>query len=368
MAAVYGQPMLGRLIPVASFSALVAGFNSTALHTERRRLSLARMTLLSIAAQVVGLVAMVAFALRYRTVWALVVGAVVPAAVTMITSHLYLPGIRNRFRWNRVAAHELFHFGKWIFLSTALAFLGGYSDELLLGGFLSMGELGMYRLASFLAQASVAAVLNLSGRVLFPLYSRLAEMHAEEMRSRVWKYRLLIIMCTFPVLAGFVVFGDVVVDVLYDSRYRHSGWMLQILSVGAMASVMRLTLDPVLLAVGNSFRFTLQLAIRLVILVTLIVLGAVWFGMPGIIWAIALASITEYPVLILLVRRYGVWTPRMDALAVVGGAALIGFGFLLRPFLLNSVVTPFMTGLQRLFMPLIDLLKTLVYLTMMWIS
>ena len=53
--------------------------------------------------------------------------------------------------WERGAAHELVHFGKWIFLSTVCGFLVAQGDKLILGKYLSLDALGIYNIGYFLA-------------------------------------------------------------------------------------------------------------------------------------------------------------------------------------------------------------------------
>src|SRR5436190_5544110 len=46
MAVFYNEPLLGQLIPVAGLTAVIAGFNSTKLHTCRRYMQIGRLTVL----------------------------------------------------------------------------------------------------------------------------------------------------------------------------------------------------------------------------------------------------------------------------------------------------------------------------------
>ena len=55
---IYEEPRLLILLPTAGLAAVIAGFNSTALFAVRRHLLLGRLTILELAAQVAGVVAM----------------------------------------------------------------------------------------------------------------------------------------------------------------------------------------------------------------------------------------------------------------------------------------------------------------------
>ncbi len=332
VAAFYEQPQLLLLVPAAGLSCILSGFNSTALYTENRRLALGRLTILGIVSQVIGLVVMAVWAYTVPTVWALLGGSVVTAFFKMLFSHLFLPGIRNRFHWDTEVWKELFSFGRWIFLSTAFSFLASQGDRLILGKCLDIGRLGVYNIALFLATAVVSALTSVSMNALFPLYSRLTEEDPCEYEQRIWKYRLVFLAVGYPVLAGLIVFGDTIVQVLYDTRYAEAGLMLQILSIGSVANVMLLTLSNVPLAVGNSLRFMAFQLCRWLCLIVGMVVGRYFFGPLGLIAGVAASAWLTYPFLIALVKRYRVWTPWLDLGAVGGCGALVGLGFLVKPW------------------------------------
>lgn len=331
MARFYRQPELVFLLPVAGISAVIAGFESTAMFTENRKLVLGRITMIGIVAQFVGLVVMVTWAWHTKTVWALLAGSLVASAVRMLLSHCALPGIRNRLHWDTQAWRAILTFGKWIFFSTALGFLASQGDRLILGRCLSIADLGVYNIALFLALAIVSALTAVSMTTLFPLYSRLAKDDPDAYATRVWKFRLVFMAVSFPILSVLIVFGDFAVHVLYDERWQAAGWMLQVLSVGSVAAILNLTLSALLLAVGDSFRFMLFQLWRSVCLVGAMAIGGVYFGTNGLIVGVAVAPWLAYPFLVGCVHRYRVWTPFMDLAALATAAALVGMGFLIKP-------------------------------------
>ena len=91
---------------------LIAGFNPTRIDTANRHLLLGRVTLLDLAAQIIGLLAMIALAVALQSVWALVLGAIVGSIAKLVIMHLWLPGRPNRFHWDAEAGRDLIHFGK----------------------------------------------------------------------------------------------------------------------------------------------------------------------------------------------------------------------------------------------------------------
>lgn len=87
------------------------------------------------------------------------------------------------------------------------------------------------------------------------------------------------------------------------------------------------TIGPVLLAVGDSFRFMLVLASKMAILVTSMALGNHFYGVTGAIIGFALSDYLMYPILALSVRKYGVWLPALDLAGFALGALCTGLGY-----------------------------------------
>ncbi|MEC8042461.1 MAG: oligosaccharide flippase family protein, partial [Pseudomonadota bacterium] len=122
VALIYGEPMLMQLLPVAALSLLIAGFNPTKLESANRHMQAGRVTLIELAVQVTGLIIAITAAWALQSVWALVISGLAAALTHLALLNRFLPGPRNRLRWEKEAAHELIHFGKWVFLSTICGF------------------------------------------------------------------------------------------------------------------------------------------------------------------------------------------------------------------------------------------------------
>ncbi len=172
MSLYYHEPQLSRLLPVAGVTAIIAGFQSTAIFTCRRHMDLRRLTLLELANEIVMFIVLVTWAYLSPTVWALVGGAVAAQMFLTLATHFYLPGARNHFQWERSSLRTLIGFGKWIFLSSAVYFLSTQGDRMLLGRYLDMAHLGVYGIAILLTDAVQSLVLKINSGVLFAAFGK----------------------------------------------------------------------------------------------------------------------------------------------------------------------------------------------------
>lgn len=322
VAAFYGDPLLARYLPLAGVSLLIAGFNPTRIETAHRHLVMGRLTALDLGSQVIGIAVMIWLALLWQSVAALVVGSVAGALAKLILTQLYLPGHRNRFRWDRPAAAELVRFGKWIFLSTLFWFFASQGDKAILGKFLSLNDLGIYNIGYFLASFPLLLGANVTARVMIPVYREQAQDTGQASSAKLRRMRYGLTGALVLLLSAMALLGPGLVGLLYDPRYLHSGAIVVLLSVALIPQAIGLSYDQAALAAGDSRRFFVFSAARSTLQIILLLAGVTYFGLIGAILGMGLAAILSHLVLIWLARAHRVWDGRHDALfGAIGLAA-----------------------------------------------
>ena len=290
----YDEPILTPLIRVSALTAAIRGFTSTSFYTQTRHLQLKGPVIVQFASQLAGTIVMVAWAWTTRSVWSLVTSGIVAALVMVVLSHVWLPGIRNRFHFERRAARSLFVFGSWIFLSTVATFGANQVDRLIFGKLTTMTMLGVYSIAVMLALAPTQALSTVSNRVLFPLYTRVHH-SPEDLPSMFRTARWPLIVLGGWAIAGLIGGGPTIIQLLYDLRYWEAGWMLQILAAGLwFGIVLGGTYGAVVLAVGRS-DWTASMSFSKVFgMVAFIPLGYWLGGFPGAVGGLAMSEFVRY--------------------------------------------------------------------------
>ena len=322
VAAIYSEPILLQVIPIVGLTSLILGFNPTSYLSLHRHLLLGRITIFEIIAQAACIIVMITWAWFSPTIWALVVGQVARCVVVLVLGWTALPGMKNRFAWDRAAAHSLIHFGKWIFISTVITFLVMRIDQFTLSGLMGMTMFGVFWIALQLSDALAQFLLAFGSRLLLPLYARLNDSGEDALRRNVTRVRLTLLSLTLPPTLLVIACGEWIVELLYPPNYWDAGWMLKVLSVGAIGSLVSHSCLPVLLAVGDSFRHLMTFVGQLIILAIAIAIGAYVGGAEGVIFAVAYARLLGYFVTAAAIRKYSVWTPWIDLGPILG--AMIG--------------------------------------------
>jgi O-antigen/teichoic acid export membrane protein len=324
-----GHAELMLLIPAAAASGLLNGFNSTAPSTLHRRMELRKLTIFDLSWQLAGSAATIICVLLMRNVWALVLGGVIRAAIRLLSSHTVIAERRNRFAWDREAVSDLVRFGRWIFIATALTFLCTQGDKLILAGTWSDRDLGLYGIAFFLAMAIPGLLRQQANRVLFPLYARISQESPDTLRPKMRRVRLWLHAATLAPMCVLAIWGQPIAQLLYSHKYQGLGWILQILALGGIFHAVELTMSPVLLARGDSFRHMIVLISRAVLLIACMITGGLLDGQFGFVLGVAAAQVLYYPVLAWAIHHHGVWMPRLDLLVMASPAAVVALGILL---------------------------------------
>ena len=312
MAALYDEPLLAQLLPVAGLTALIGGFTPTRVNTANRDLVMGRITLIDIGTQAVGIVAMIIMAWLLQSVWALVFGSILSALIKQVLYIVLMPGHKNHFGIDRSAIGELVHFGKWIFLSTALGFIINHADRAILGKFITLEMLGIYSIGFFLASVPLLLGQPLASKIIFPLYKQRPPWKSADNQRKIFRMRWWLTGALLAISAVLVFTGDLLVQFLYDARYTLAGPILVLMVISQLPLVILASYDQILLAAGDSKRFMTRIAITAFTRTTLLTLGMMQFGLPGAILAPGIAALIVYPVLISAVRRHDGWDKTHD--------------------------------------------------------
>ena len=312
MAVYFGEPDLIYYLPVAALTQLVLGFTPTRQETANRHLRAGRVTVLDMGTQVIGVLVAVGLAWAMQSVWALVISGVISAIAQVVLYDLFLPGERNRFRWERAASQELIHFGKWVFLSTIAGFAIGQADKVVIGGWLSTHDFGIYNIGFFWASFPFLMGSVVVRKVMIPVYRESPPGESRENFLRLRKLRLLATagMILIAMVPAFC--GQWLIETLYDPRYLAAGGMVVLISVVQLPAIIGVTYDQAALAVGDSKRFFVLAATRAVFVVIGMVAGITWFGLPGALAGQGLAMLAAHPVVGWLASRSRAWDPLHD--------------------------------------------------------
>lgn len=322
VSAFYGQPELMWLLPVAGISLFIHGLEPTKVDTAARHLQLGRLTTLDLVSQAIGILSMITLAWATQSVWALVSGWIVSSLARLVLVTLFLPGPKNRLRWEGEAGQDLLKFGFWLFLSTSCGFLVAQGDKAILGKYLTLEQLGLYNIGFFLASFPMLLGQTVTGKILIPMYRERPPGASAENFAKTRRLRFPLTAAVMTLLGVMAFSGEWLVDQIYDPRYSAAGAILVLIAVIQIPTVIGMTYDQSALAAGDSRNYFLLTAARALFLVTGLLVGAEWMGLVGALIGQAVAAISVYPLLIWLARRHGAWDGLHDLVFAAVGALI----------------------------------------------
>lgn len=324
LAWVYGEPMLALLMPFAGISTCFSALGSTRTITARRHLAIGRLTLCRIASRIVALFVGVTWALVSPSVWALIAMSIASAMTMTLLSHRALPGLPNRFGWDRDAARDLIRFGRWVMISSIITFAAMQADRMILGGLLSIELLGVYSVAYFLARVPRELIQSISGNVIFPAVSRYAELPRHELRRKILRNRAPILALMACVVAGLVATGDVIIRLIYPAEFAAGAWMLPVLAIGLWPRMLDATIAESLIALRKLQYNTISSLCRFILVAATLPIGFYFFGIAGAVIVVASGDVPNR-----IVQMYGLWREKLLSIKQDVWSTLLFIGLVL---------------------------------------
>ncbi|MBL4602293.1 MAG: oligosaccharide flippase family protein [Emcibacteraceae bacterium] len=302
----YTSQNLPLIIGVMAFTAFIGSFNSTNTTLAQRKLLLGRLTVLEIASQVFGIILMILWAILVeKNIWALVIGSFGTVILNTILSHTSFPGIRNKIHWDWSAFWEIFHFGKWILLSSVITAILAQGDRFILGNKLSTETLGVYVIAFFLVFSVKQAIQKLNSVVFFPLFNEIKYEKLDKITQIYYNIRCRSDAISMTMAGVLFVSGETIVKLLFDDRYLEAGWMLSALSFS-------LLFTGTIISGALYFSLNKPKYVSLMSIVEAIALigGMIYFfdmgGLEFGIWVVAFYSITSIPIDLYIKKKMGI--------------------------------------------------------------
>jgi O-antigen/teichoic acid export membrane protein len=190
----------------------------------------------------------------------------------MVGSSFLLPNLKLALRLVKPYVWEILRFVKWLVVASLVSLISLNFDRLYLARFVPLAFLGVYRIERSIADLLSTASTYLGKTALFPSSPPNRGLRAPTCISN-W-HHFVQSFCSWRYSASHLPLppADLVVQFVYDSRYRDAGWMLSLLILGSWFSVLANVGEWTLVGLGkpsynlisNGLEFAL-LAIGLVI-------------------------------------------------------------------------------------------------------
>lgn len=324
----YADPQLPWLLAVATFGMVIWGFVSINGKLAERSLDMKTVSLIELAVQTLSLAAMVLVAYTTRSIWALVVGGLVTAALQCLFTHTLLKGPRARFRLEREAVRELIGKGKWVLVSSLLGFAAANGDRMLLGGLIDAATLGLYSIAFGLATIAPSVLSAILGKVIYPAFSEVVRERPQQLPVTYRKFQQITDLALGSVSGMLFIASDAIIRLLYDPRYEGAGYIFGILVMGSIGARF-LVVEQIYVATGRPSLLAAAIFPRVVVMIGGLPIGYALWGMNGALAAIVLSQFAHWPLAIWFRAEQKLNDLRNDLMLPAGLAVGAALGWVL---------------------------------------
>ena len=213
------------------------------------------------------IVAVVA-AIVLRSVWALVLGLLAERIVSLIVSysiHPYRPHLSKDIE----KAKELFGFGKWIFGSSVLVFIGEHIDDIFVGRVLSATALGFYQMAYRISNMLETEITQVISSVAFPAYAKIQDQQTR-LQKAYFRIMRLIFAVSLPITVGMVLLAPEFTRIFLSEKWMPMVSAMQLLAVAGLIKSIVSTGSPLFKGSGYpNYEFYMQLIRGLIIIIAI---------------------------------------------------------------------------------------------------
>jgi len=313
---IYRTPGLTPLVALGSLQLVFNGLHSTSIFTLRRELRLGWVNGLEFAQSAIAIPLTVVLAWIYRSPWTLITGGVVGSACFALASHFLPVPYRNRFQWDKEAAHEIRQFSRWVLGSSTATFLGGQSDRILLPRLLGMAWMGIYNVAANLGDAASAVVGRVISGVLYPVLSEATRAERPDFADFYYRLRLRLDIVSMSITGFLSGVGGWIILACWDERYAEAAWIFQLLCVRAAFWLWVSPGEALLLSAGRTRYGFYRSGTRLAAAVVLMPLGYHFGGVHGLMAGIVATEATTLIAIWPKLRAMKVLRIRRELIAV----------------------------------------------------
>lgn len=303
-------------LQLSSVTLAIMGAASISIYILQRNLRLAQISMFDLSIDAVGAILTVGLAWHSPTIWSLIIANIATVSIRTFATYL-LPSARTWLVWNRAYATQIVHFGKWIYLSSLLAYSCASFDRLFLGQSISLALLGIYGLAKNVAELPSALFARLGHSLVFPVIAANQQVSRQELRSRIGSLRFKLLLVCAVSIAAATSFADIAIMIIYDSRYHEAGWMLPLMLVGVWFGILCSMNEYSLLGLGKPLYGASGNLVKLICLAVGIPVGLHLFGILGAVLALVLGDIFRYFPILLGQRREDLSFRRQDIVLTI---------------------------------------------------
>lgn len=277
---------MAEVVFALALTPLLKGLSNPRFVTFERDLVYSRLAGLALGAKIVAFGVTLWVAVLTRSYWALVLGILAGALVSLLLSYAlrpYLPRISFE-RWR-----EIFAFSGWMSLTTLVTTLSMETDKIIVGRLLGVADAGLYFMTQRIGVLPTRELISPLQRILFPSFSEIAGDRAR-LRRVVCESINVLGSLSLPAGCGFALTANDFVPLALGEQWLPIVPLLAVLTPFlGLRGTLSMTL-PCVMALGRTRLLFKVSFVYALIHVPAFIAGTAMYGLIGAIGSIVLAG------------------------------------------------------------------------------
>ncbi len=284
MSRFFNQPALVKLILVLALVTAIEGLQNIGLTILRKQISFGRLFWhdLIVSAGATALIIAIAFATH--SVWALILGQLISAALATTLSYFFHP-YRPQFVFEKIAFRRILTFSKFAVVIAISSYITTMADNVVVGRLLGTGALGNYALAYGLASFPIGVMVYALGRVTLPAFAELSASSPGRIEYVFTKVFSLSSLCLITIAVPLFLLADELVRLLFGEKWVSAAPVLRILSLLIPLRGLTLVVGSLFFGLNRPKPIATGKALEAVVFLLLIYPLTKAFGLTGAAWA-----------------------------------------------------------------------------------
>ena len=281
LGAFYHEPQLKALVLFLSLAPACRALMSPRLALYQRDMKFRQVGAIEVLGKMLALPAGLVFTAHTGSYWGVALVSVLAPLVAAVASYVFAP-YRPRFGlrgWRR-----FIDLMSWASLAQILGAASWQSERFVLGKAVSAASLGLFTTASDMSGVLVTSILRPTFSPLMAAFCRV-DQDAGALRRAYLSSSAALAAIILPVLVGqALVAGPAMAD-LFGTRWAGAAVMIRWLSLSMISTLLGASFNPLAMARGRTDLMLWRNGVEFVTRVPLAIIGAIHFGVAGVIGA-----------------------------------------------------------------------------------
>jgi PST family polysaccharide transporter/lipopolysaccharide exporter len=275
----FDAPAATPLIQVMAVSSVLRGLKNPAVVYFQKNLEYHKLFVYNTGGTLAFFITGLALALYDPSAWAWV-GAFLAADIVRLVSSYVIHDYRPGIGFDREAASDLIHFGKWITGSSILYFLYNEGDDVFVGWLLSPVALAYYQYAYRMSNAPATELSQVIAGVMFPAFSKF-QTDVKRLRESYLATVRLVSFVAVPMGIGFAVVTPAFVVAAFGTEWLPMVVAMQVLALYGVYRAVGKTMGALWKAVGRPDYITKTSLLKVLVIAVFIYPVTVRWGITG---------------------------------------------------------------------------------------